>query len=91
MEPQNDPGTVTDAEAPPEAEDQPPIVRRGRSEDLGPRGQQDRGEAADSASPNRGSVRLPMSLFYIERGLHSSMEKGEKGTRKRTTYMCKKV
>jgi hypothetical protein len=45
MEPQNDPGTVTDAEAPPEAEDQPPIVRRGRSEDLGPRGQQDRGRS----------------------------------------------
>ncbi len=33
---------AVEAEAPPEAGDQPPTVRRGRSRDLGPRGQRDR-------------------------------------------------
>jgi hypothetical protein len=42
-EPQDNVGMVADVEAPPEAEDQPPTVRRGRSRDLGPRGQRDRG------------------------------------------------
>ncbi len=40
--PQDEPGTGADAEAPAEAEDQPPAVRRGRSRDLGLRGQRDR-------------------------------------------------
>jgi hypothetical protein len=44
-EPQNNAGAVTDSGAPPEAEDQPATVRRGRSRDLGPRGQQDRGRS----------------------------------------------
>ncbi len=39
------------------------------------------------ASGQSGTVRLPISLLYIERGLHSRMEKGERGTRKRTTCM----
>ena len=43
--PQNGPGTVAGAGAPPEAEDQPSASRRGRSRDLGPRGQQDRGRS----------------------------------------------
>ncbi len=43
--PQNNAGMVADAEAPPEAEDQPPAARRGRSRDLGPRGQRDRGRS----------------------------------------------
>jgi len=41
-EPQNGQGTVADAGAPPEAEDQPPALRRGRSRDSGPRGQRDK-------------------------------------------------
>ncbi len=44
-EPQNNAGMAADAEAPPEAENQPPAVRRGRSRDLGPRGQRDRGRS----------------------------------------------
>jgi hypothetical protein len=44
-EPQNNMGTVADAEAPPEAEDQPPTMRRGHSRDLGLRGQRDRGQS----------------------------------------------
>jgi hypothetical protein len=44
-EPQNSTGTVADAGAPPEAEDQSPTVRRGRSRDLGSRGQRDRGRS----------------------------------------------
>jgi hypothetical protein len=43
--PQNGPGAVADAGAPPEAEDQPPTLRRGRSRDLGSRGQRDRGRS----------------------------------------------
>jgi hypothetical protein len=43
--PQNNAGMAADAEAPPEAEDQPPVARRGRSRDLGPRGQRDRGRS----------------------------------------------
>ncbi len=45
-EPQNNAGMVADAETPPEAGDQPPAVRRGRSRDLGPRGQRDRGQVS---------------------------------------------
>ncbi len=45
MEERNDAGAATDAEAPLEAGDQPPTVRRGRLRDLGPRGQRDRGRS----------------------------------------------
>ncbi len=38
------------------------------------------GEAAELASSDRGSVRLPIGLFYIERDPHSRMEKGERDT-----------
>ncbi len=41
-EPQKNAGLAADAEAPPEVEGQPTAVRRGRSRDLGPRGQRDR-------------------------------------------------
>jgi hypothetical protein len=44
-ESQNGPNMGADAAATPEAEDQPPALRRGRSRDLGPRGQQDRGQS----------------------------------------------
>ncbi len=43
--PQDKPGAVVDAGAPPEAEGQPPALRRGHSRDLGPRGQRDRGRS----------------------------------------------
>jgi hypothetical protein len=36
-------GAAVEAEAPQEAGDQPPALRRGRARDLGPRGQRDRG------------------------------------------------
>jgi hypothetical protein len=44
-EPRNNAGMVADAGAPPGTEDQPPAGRRGRSRDLGPRGQRDRGRS----------------------------------------------
>ncbi len=44
-ESQNGPNMKADAAATPEAEDQPPALRRGRSRDLGPRGQLDRGRS----------------------------------------------
>ncbi len=44
-EARNEAGTATNAEAPLEAGDQPPAERRGRSRDLGPRGQRDRGQS----------------------------------------------
>ncbi len=43
--PQDEPDAVVDARAPPEAEGQPPALRRGRSRDSGPRGQRDRGRS----------------------------------------------
>jgi hypothetical protein len=43
--PQDGPGAVAGAGATLEAEDQPPTLRRGRSRDLGPRGQRDRGRS----------------------------------------------
>ncbi len=45
VEERNDAGAAANAEAPLEAGDQPPTVRRGRSRDLGPRGQRDRGRS----------------------------------------------
>ncbi len=45
VEERNDASAAADAEAPLEAGDQPPTVRRGRSRDLGPRGQRDRGRS----------------------------------------------
>jgi hypothetical protein len=44
-EPRNNAGMVADAGAPPGTEDRPPAGRRGRSRDLGPRGQRDRGRS----------------------------------------------
>ncbi len=41
----DDAGPAADPEAPLEAGDQPPAVRRGRSRDLGPRGQRERGQS----------------------------------------------
>jgi hypothetical protein len=43
VEERDDAGTAANAEAPPEARDQPPTMGKGRSRDLGPRGQRDRG------------------------------------------------
>ncbi len=45
VEEQNDASAAAGAEAPLEAGDQPPAVRRGRPRDLGPRGQRDRGQS----------------------------------------------
>ncbi len=44
-EEQNGVGAAANLEAPQEAGDQTPAVRRGRSRDLGPRGQRDRGRS----------------------------------------------
>ncbi len=64
----NDADAAANAEAPLEAGGQPPTARRV------PEGNETEGGAAELASPDRGSVRLPISLFCIERGLHSRME-----------------
>jgi hypothetical protein len=45
VEERNDASAAADAEAPLEAGGQPPAARRGRSRDLGPRGQRDRGRS----------------------------------------------
>ncbi len=44
-EAQDDAGAAADPEAPLEAGGQPPAVRRGRSRDLGPRGQREKGRS----------------------------------------------
>ncbi len=45
VEERNDAGAAANAEAPLGAGDKPPTARRGRSRDLGPRGQRDRGRS----------------------------------------------
>ena len=87
-EPQNNAGMAADAEAPPEAENQPPAVRRGRSRDLGPEGNEIEGEAADSASSDRGSVRLPTSLF-VSKEASTAERRYEKERHSVKLYACK--
>ncbi len=69
--------------------------------EVGPRGRKrdlkTKEETEATGAPKRDLAKakveeLPISLFYIERGLHSRREKGERGTRKRTTYVeCKQL
>ncbi len=60
---QNGPNMVADAVATPEAEEQPPALRRGRSRDLGPRGQRN-GERMIRPPPTGGVCGFMQAFLY---------------------------
>ncbi len=48
-------------------------------------------EAAEATSPDRGSVRLHVSLFHFKRGFYSRTKIGEKGIKRKTAHIMNAV